>query len=367
MAENEMATVVQETAAPAGAQVGEANAQEAPQQAAPQEVAEAAQTSPQPDVAITEDPETGRRILVTPERTQEPQAEAQQAPAAVQPPAYTEGELLSAMTEGRVDTSRIPENLKAQYIAICQQQQIAAMQAERQQMERLAQAQVQAQNSEKPQNAAPKPQENPAVVYEKVQAAAEEKALHDLGIASKDKLEELEYSDNPEDEKKVQAYKVAVQMNALQLVRRVEDYQREALAERANAAQVIEKFKPMYEKMVAEEPNFAAIDNMMGNYYTELPYGKAVKVKAAIDRFQAGRPLEADVEVLKKYYDATRTAYYAQQTGVSTTPKAAPAARPPHVEQTGTVSQAPPEAVNWRSMRGMDARDRSAFLRAHLR
>lgn len=332
---------------------------------------------PEPDVAIVVDPETGRRVLVSPEQAskQVPDGKQGDAPPPQMPAPYTEGELIAAMTEGHVDEARIPSHLRANYIAIRNQQALAVMQAQQAQQAQIAamQAQAQGQPQGQPQ-AQPQGQaqaqaqaQTQAELYGKMQQAAEEKAMHDLGIASKDEIDTLAYSDSPADQQKAQAYQVAVQMNMGQLVRRIDDYQRAALEEQASAQKVMQQMQPIYQKMIAEEPNFNAIDQMMGDYYKTMPYGQAVRIQAAIDRFTAGRPTEADIPILQDYYNKTRTAYYAQRSGVSTTPKAMPPrANPPHVEQTGAPGAKPPEMVDWRSMRKMDARERGEFLRSHL-
>ncbi|WP_298591679.1 hypothetical protein [uncultured Mitsuokella sp.] len=331
--------------------------------------AHAEAAKPEPDVAIVVDPETGRRVLVSPEQAskQVPDGEQGDAPPPQMPAPYTEGELIAAMTEGHVDEARIPSHLRANYIAIRNQQALAVMQAQQAQQAQIAAMQAQAQPQGQAQDQAQAQTQAQAELYGKMQQAAEEKAMHDLGIASKDEIDTLAYSDSPADQQKAQAYQVAVQMNMGQLVRRIDDYQRAALEEQASAQKVMQQMQPIYQKMIAEEPNFNAIDQMMGDYYKTMPYGQAVRIQAAIDRFTAGRPTEADIPILQDYYNKTRTAYYAQRSGVSTTPKAMPPrANPPHVEQTGAPGAKPPEMVDWRSMRKMDARERGEFLRSHL-
>ena len=265
------------------------------------------------------------------------------------PAAYTANELLAALTTGRVDESRIPEELRANYVAIRQQQKIAALTAQQQAMQTPPQEQP-----------SPAPQE--AEIYRRIQDAAEEKALGDLGI-TREQLSELAYSDVPEDARKAEEYRVAVQMNVNAITREVDAYQQAQVQQQAEAQAFAQEFTAKIRQVQAGEPNFNQIDVMMETYYQQLPYQEAVQVADVIERYKQGLCTRADIPLIESYYNKTRAAFYAKKTGLAPTPvpKAAP-----KVEGAGKVAASAPEQVDWRAMRTMGVRERSAFLRAHL-
>lgn len=346
---------VGETSAPQGAPIAEAGGGAAESPAADSGTTPAVEADASPDVAIRINPYTGQRELVTPtqEEAQTP-AETSASNVETQPAPYTAETLLSAMTVGAVDERRIPEGLMPHYAAFRQQQEIAALRAQ-QQAPQVAQAQETSQEEQVPESE----------VYRQVQAAAEEKALQDLGM-TREELDAAAYSDDADAQKKAAEFRVAVQMNVNAIARRIDEYQHAAAQQQAEAQAVLAEVRPMYEQMVREEPNFEKIDTMMETYYRQLPYEDAVKIEGAIRRFNAGQMTQADIPILKGYYDKTRTAFYALAAGVGTTPQPAPKAAPPAVESAGKVTPAPAENVDWRAMRSMDVRDRSAFMRKYI-
>ena len=170
----------------------------------------ASDTPPAGGFAVQVDPVTGVRTLVqfTEEKNEgtsaadEASQQTQEPPTA--PAAYTANELLAALTTGRVDESRIPEELRPQYIAIRQQQQIAALTAQQQAM--------QMQPPQPPVAESEQSQEG-AELYRRIQDAAEKKAMKDFGIAP-EQLSEMLYSDDPAETKKVEEFRVAVHMTS---------------------------------------------------------------------------------------------------------------------------------------------------------
>ena len=329
---------------------------------------DAPQTDVPPEFAIEVDPMTGERRVVQfaqgdvaapPDEAAQSPAENVQSPAA--PSAYTSDEFLQAMTLGQVDESRIPDALKANYIALCQQRQIAAMQAQQQ-----AAMQQSAAMQQPSQEAQPAP--DMTAMYRRMREVAEAKARADLGLSASD-IEGVEYGEDEEAQKKVEAYRVAVEMNIQQLARSIDEHQRQMVAEQQESQQAMAQIVPLYQQLAATEPHFAEIDQMMVGHYRHMAYADAVKVEAAMRRLAQGAPTRADVPVLKEYYDKTRKAFYAKRQGVPTTPvPAMPSARaqPPKVEGAGRVTAAPAKEVDWRAMRTMDARERSAFIAANL-
>lgn len=312
-------------------------------------------------VAIRIDPTTGARTVVnigaeqqTAPSTEEHAEESAEQPATPPPPApYTAEELLASMTTGRTDETRIPEELRAPYIAIRQQQQIAALTAQ-QQMQQSAPPVQQTQETVQD-----------AEIYRRIQEAAEQKAQQELGITPEE-LSGMSYSDDPNETKKAEEYRIAVQMNVNAIAREIDAYQSNLAQQQAEAQAFAAEFLPKMQQAQAKEPNFNQIDVMMESYYQELPYHEAVRVEDAVRRFRNGTCTRADVPVLEGYYEKTRAAFYAKKTGLTPTPQPAPKAAPPSVEGAGRVAPSAPQQTDWSAMRSMDVRARNAFLREHL-
>ena len=184
-------------------------------------------------VAIRIDPTTGARTVVNigAEQQTAPPAEehaeehAEQPATPPQPAPYTAEELLASMTTGRTDETRIPEELRAPYIAIRQQQQIAALTAQ-QQMQQSAPPVQQAQESVQD-----------AEIYRRIQEAAEQKAQQELGITPEE-LSGMSYSDDPNETKKAEEYRIAVQMNVNAIAREIDAYQSNLAQQQAEAAEL---------------------------------------------------------------------------------------------------------------------------------
>ena len=322
----------------------------------------ASDTPPAGGFAIQVDPVTGARTLVqfTEEKNERTVAadEASQQPQErwAAPAAYTANELLAALTTGRVDESRIPDELRANYVAIRQQQQIAALTAQQQAM--------QMQPPQPPVAESEQSQEG-AELYRRIQEAAEKKAMKDFGIAP-EQLSEMLYSDDPAETKKVEEFRVAVQMNVNAITREIDAYQMTLRQQQAETQAFMQEFTPKMQQVQASEPHFNQIDVMMETYYQQLPYNEAVQVVEAVRRYQNGTSTRADIPVLEGYYNKTRAAFYAKQTGLSSAPTPAPKAAPPQVEGAGKVAAAPSAQVDWSAMRTMGVRERSEFLRAHM-
>lgn len=332
------------------------------------------QTAPQeadskPDFALVKD-ENGRVRLVEGDKAQ---PQKQDEPPQAQPQSYTANDLFKDVAMGRVDESRVPQELEGYYEAIKQQranamQVIQAQQAQNAQamQARQIEAEQQAQEAAKNANA------NNAAVYTRMRDFAEQKALKDLGIESKDALEALEYSDSEEDNAKRRAYDAAVQVNMQQLSAAVAQQQRQVAQVQASSNEITQAILKGAQEYKSKEPNFDKIDQMLSTYYQKLPFEQGARVAQALNRVigvfggQKGvYLLPGDAEVLDEYYKVTRKAFYEQQAGVGTTPR--PMARPPQVEHTGQVAQSAQPKPDWSKMRGMTPRERRAFLAANLR
>lgn len=329
-----------------------------------------------PDAAIQVDPETGRRRVVFPseEQTQPTQAQAPQETTPQEPQApqqYSANDIVQLVATGQqIDPARVPQELQG-YAAAIQQQRINAAQAQQMQM-----MQMQRQQNVPPQ-APPQPtaeqgaqeQEARAAVYEKIAQLAEEKARQDLGV-TKEELEDAEYSDDEALQKKAQAFKAAVRFNTQaisnEIMRQRAMQAQQMLAVQREAQEAMQAILPKWNEY-KQDPHYNDIDNMMGEFYKALPFEEGAKVKQSIDRFLAGRPVKADADILDNYYKRTKEAYYANATGVSTTPQPVQKAKPPRVEQPGQHGTTAPQKVDWTKMRGMTPRQRSQFLQTYLR
>lgn len=327
-----------------------------------------------PDAAIQVDPETGRRRVVFPSAEQTPPAQ-EQAPQETTPQEpqtpqqYSANDLVQLVATGQqIDPSRVPQELQG-YAAAIQQQRINAAQA--QQM-----MQMQRQQNVPPQ-APPQPtaeqvaqeQKARAAVYEQITQLAEQKACNDLGV-TKAQLNDAKFSDDEELQKKAQAFEAAVRFNTQAISNEIMR-QRAAQAQQMQAVQretqeTMQAILPKWNEY-KQDPHYNDIDNMMGEFYKTLPFEEGAKVKQSIDRFLAGRPVKADVDILDNYYKRTKEAYYAKATGVSTTPQPVQKAKPPRVEQPGQHGTTAPQKVDWSKMRGMTPRQRSQFLQTYLR
>lgn len=330
-----------------------------------------------PDAAIQVDPETGRRRVVFPSEEQAPPAQEQAvqetAPQEPQAPQqYSANDIVQLVATGQqIDPSRVPQELQG-YAAAIQQQRINAEQAQQMQM-----MQMQRQQMAQPPQAPPQPtaeqmqqaQKARAAVYEQITQLAEKRACEDLGV-TKAQLNDAKFSDDEELQKKAQAFEAAVRFNTDAISQEIMR-QRAAQAQQMQAIQretqeTMQAIVPKWNEY-KQDPHYNDIDNMMGEFYKTLPFEEGAKVKQSIDRFLAGRPVKADVDILDNYYKRTKEAYYAKATGVSTTPQPVQKAKPPRVEQPGQHGATTPQKVDWSKMRGMTPRQRSQFLQTYLR
>lgn len=326
-----------------------------------------------PDAAIQVDPETGRRRVVFPseEQAQTTQAQAPQETTPQEPQApqqYSANDLVQLVATGQqIDPSRVPQELQG-YAAAIQQQRINAAQMQMMQMQRQQNVPPQAPPQPTAEQVAQE-QKARAAVYEQITQLAEQKACNDLGV-TKAQLNDAKFSDDEELQKKAQAFEAAVRFNTQAISNEIMR-QRAAQAQQMQAVQretqeTMQAILPKWNEY-KQDPHYNDIDNMMGEFYKTMPFEEGVKVKQSIDRFLAGRPVKADVDILDSYYKRTKEAYYAKATGVSTTPQPVQKAKPPRVEQPGQHGSTPTQKVDWSRMRGMTPRQRSQFLQTYLR
>ncbi len=323
----------------------------------PQQTEEA----PAPEFALRRNPDTGRMEFLEGHEIQPKQDEpAEQAPAT--PNAYSADELFKDFAMGRVDESRVPPALEGYYTSIKTQQENAQL---RQQaaMQQMAQPQAPAQPTEPVDNSA-----NMVAAYQQMEKYAREKAFHDLGIEGEQALSELQYSDDAQDKQKYAVFNTAVQQNMQLIGQAVAEQQSRAVAEEQATKQELEIIRNGVMEYQKNEPHFDEIDKLMGTHWQSMPYEQAQKVIPTLNRAVqvfSGQPgarlLPSDKDVLNEYYQECKKVFYANHTGVGTTPKPVKHAVP-NVEHTGQFSNAPDEKVDWSAMRGMNPRQRREFF-----
>lgn len=318
---------------------------------------------PTPDVALRVDPETGHREFLVDDEIQpkEPEPEPELTPA--KPDAYTADALFKDFAMGRVDESRVPQELEGYYVAIKTQQQ------NEQARQQLAIAQMQQQAAATPpQTPQENAGENRVAIYQQMEKYAREKAMADLGIKNEEELADLQYSENETDQQKYHVFNTAVQHNVQLISNSIAANQRQEAQRQEVTRQEADIIRNGLAEYQKSEPHFHDIDVMMETHYQNMPFEKAVPIAQTLSRVVAvfsGQPgaalLPNDKEVLNDYYMECKKAFYEKQTGVGTTPQPVKP-QPPNVEHTGQTSKAPDEKVDWRSMRNMNPRERRAFF-----
>lgn len=317
-----------------------------------------------PDVALRVDPETGRREFLVDDEINPKEPEPENNEPESQPNAYTADALFKDFAMGRVDESRVPQELEGYYAAIKTQQQNA------QARQQLAMAQMQQANTQPPtpQETPEQVESNRVAVYQQMEKYAREKAMADLGVKSEEELADMQYSENDADQQKYKVFNTAVQHNIQLISNSIAANQRQAAERQAvtqQEANIIRNGLAEYQK---NEPHFHDIDVLMETHYQNMPFDKAVPIAQTLNRVVAvfsGQPgaalLPQDKDVLNDYYMECKKAFYEKQTGVGTTPQHVKP-QPPNVEHSGQASKAPEEKVDWRAMRNMSPRDRRAFF-----
>lgn len=314
-----------------------------------------------PEFALRKNAETGRMEFLEGAEIQ-PAQEQQTTEPETAPNVYNADELFRDFAMGRVDESRVPKELEGYYTSIKTQQENAQL---RQQaaLQQMVQQQAPVQPTAPVDNSA-----NMVAAYQQMEKYAREKAFHDLGIDGEQALSELQYSDNAQDKQKYAVFNTAVQQNMQLIGQAVAEQQSRAVAEEQSTRQELEIIRNGVLEYQKNEPHFSEIDKLMGVHWQSMPYGQAQKVIPTLKRAMqvfSGQPgarlLPSDKDVLNEYYQECKKVFYAQQTGVGTTPKPVKPAVP-NVENSGQASNAPATKVDWSAMRGMNPRQRREFF-----
>jgi hypothetical protein len=337
-------------------------------------VAGAAQ-EPQPEsLYLVTDPRTGRKSISSakPEptepaetKTEEPpvqdELESQPTeptePAATEPAAekqpeplihtepYTLDELNTAIAQGNVNESRIPQQYQLQYAQYQQEQ--ARRQQQYQQQQQALQMQAQQQQLEQQKR-----------MFADIDKAATDQAMKAIGI-TQDDIDTAEYSDDDAVKQKVAHFNTAKSYYKEQLIGAIQQQQMRTQAAQDERRAIYQSIVDFTQQKQAEEPHFADINQLMDSYYQTMPYKDAAVIGDAIKALQDGNINPTQCKVLEGYYDKCRTAYYAKANDLTKQPKKVPV---PKVEQPGTGAKAPAKPINFTQMRNMTVRERRAFI-----
>lgn len=273
----------------------------------------------------------------------EPAAEKQPEPLIHTEP-YTLDELNTAIAQGNVNESRIPQQYQLQYAQYQQEQ--ARRQQQYQQQQQALQMQAQQQQLEQQKR-----------MFADIDKAATDQAMKALGI-TQDDIDTAEYSDDAV-KQKVAHFNTAKSYYKEQLIGAIQQQQMRTQAAQNEQRAIYQSIVDFTQQKQAEEPHFADINQLMGSYYQTMPYKDAAVIGDAIKSLQGGNITPAQCKVLEDYYNKCRTAYYAKANDLTKQPKKVPV---PKVEQPGTGAKAQAKPIDFTQMRNMTVRERRAFI-----
>lgn len=273
------------------------------------EPAPASEEKATPETAVDTD-----AAKITDEISKEPPAPANK---------YNLNEFSQAIATNTVDEARVPDEYKAQYADYKIQLARQAF-AEQQKAKAVQQEALKKQLSPEEQAAAMRD------FYNALEAEAKKQARETLGIDSEDTASKLEF----EDEDKYKLYQDVVTSNKMRLELQLQQSAAAEKAAKAAQQKVYDGINQFIASAKASEPNFNTIDNLMTQRYLELPLKEARPIEEAINAAREGKATEQHAELLRKYYEDTRRAFYSKREGIEVKPK--PANKPPIVEKPGT-------------------------------
>ena len=305
----------------------------------------AAQPEPtEPTETKTEEPPAQDEPESQPTEPTEPAVEKQLEPLIHTEP-YTLDELNTAIAQGNVNESRIPQQYQLQYAQYQQEQ--ARRQQQYQQQQQALQMQAQQQQLEQQKR-----------MFADIDKAATDQAMKALGI-TQDDIDTAEYSDDDAVKQKVAHFNTAKSYYKEQLIGAIQQQQMRTQAAQNEQRAIYQSIVDFTQQKQAEEPHFADINQLMGSYYQTMPYKDAAVIGDAIKALQGGNINPTQCKVLEGYYDKCRTAYYAKANDLTKQPKKVPV---PKVEQPGTGAKAPAKPIDFTQMRNMTVRERRAFI-----
>jgi hypothetical protein len=105
--------------------------------------------------------------------------------------------------------------------------------------------------------------------------------------------------------------------------------------------------------------DFDGIDKLAAEHLQTLPYQKAAPIAAAIQRLSQNQLTQADIPVIKGYWDDCRREYFAKKTGVGKDPKVIP----PQVQKPGSNPKESRERFNPKEIGKMDQDSRIEYYK----
>lgn len=257
---------------------------------------------------------------------------------------YTESELSLAIALNNVDETRIPPKYAIQYATQKVKSELASKQAN--------QATQPSQGT--PQTASIE-QERKAF-YNMVDKLATDNALKEAGFESLDDVALAEYSDDDTVIANLKTFKTAMEYHRTSIMAEVQqrswDEAQQRRQQEIDQASLKNDIKTFVEQEQAKEPNFAAIEKMMDDYYLNMPYQKAQAFAEAINAARSGNVTRQQATALEEYYKETRIAFYAKQNNLKPIPK--PTNKPLVVEKSGTGVDLPKKQANPQDLRSMN-------------
>ena len=291
----------------------------------------------------------GNELLQTMQQVSNQKEQPAQAPTAD----YSVTELQEAMRIGQVDETRIPLNLRqSYYLAVTGQQPATAGANSVENAE--PQTEQQGSAAENQENSAEKAQK----FYSRVQEMARERAMKEVGI-TQDEIDVAEYTDDQNLLNKFSAFQASVENNRAQILRDVDNIQRQQKAAEEDHRQAYQAVATFVEDMRKKDPNFNAIDKLMMTRTQNMPYSEAIKVVPLIEKVTSGNLTTADLPALQEMYNQTRLEFYSKREGVGLAPQVQ---KPAFVETPGTGGDAPRKTTPLSALGSMSKKQREAAI-----
>lgn len=281
-----------------------------------------------------------------------------------QAPMYNLDEFSTALANGYVDPSRVPQEYQAQYadyrireaLQQRQAQQQAAYQREMAQRQQLEQQM-------KPEN---RTQVNKDF-YNALEEEATKAALQDLGM-TQEELEEAEFADNAEEIQK--NYQNAKDWHKQRIRGELEARYRQEQNYRIQQQNTYARIQQYVAAERAKEPNFDAIDKTLATRYQTMPLNQGRVIESALTALKNGTIDDRGMQIIDKYYQDCRKEWYANKNGLKASgkPQQAPRKAPPVVENAGQGQTVNREyKPNYKSLRNATVDQKHAWVREYFK
>lgn len=258
---------------------------------------------------------------------------------------YTGPQLLQAIESGNVDESRIPYELVIPY-------------AEYKQRNAVRQQPVTNPTQQPPQQGADQQAEE-VKFYAKVNELARQQAMNMFGWKSEDDIAAAEYSEDPIETQKYNAFQAAINANTQMIINQVQAEQQRRNAAAAEQQRVMNNIVAKVQELQQSEPYWHEIDVAMESAYKNMPYDKAVQYADAIQALKNKTITDQQAETLLKYYQEVRLSVIAAKNKLNVIPQPQPTT--PVVETPGNGQTAPSNTLQ-DLMQATNYKDRQNIL-----